>query len=188
MAKSRIVAEKIFEHAESFYQAAAALRSHLPVRLRSDHFENIHAALTLTEPLVVLDALTCELYLKCLICIETGDAPRGHDLRKLYDQVSGATRTRIESSWDSEVATRRRKKWDDLERFGLKVYRELPLALANGTNSFERYRYSYEGNTQGVHFYLDDLPSLLQRFILEMKPEFEAYRRAPLPIQQMPYH
>jgi hypothetical protein len=76
MPKPLIAAEKIFEHAECFYRASAVLRSHLPVRLRPDHFENIHAAVTLTEPLIVLDALTSELFLKCLICIETGRTVR----------------------------------------------------------------------------------------------------------------
>jgi hypothetical protein len=185
MVKPLIAAEKVFEHAECFYQASVALRNQLPVRLRPDHSENIHAAITLTEPLIVLDALTSELFLKCLICIETGDTPRGHNLERLFNQLSKATRTRIQSYWDSEISTRRREKWDNFERVGLKVSRDLPTALANGNNAFERYRYSYEGNTQDLHYYLEDLPPLLERLILEMKPEFEAFRRGPLPSQQM---
>jgi hypothetical protein len=188
MAKQPIAAEKLFEHAECFYQASTALRSHLPVRLRPDHFENIHAAMTLNEPLIVLDALTSELFLKCLICIETGSTPRGHDLKKLFDQLSEATRTRIQSYWESEVATRRREEWDKFERFGLKIARDLPSALAKGTNAFERYRYSYEENTQDLHYYLEDLPALLERLILEMKPEFETFRRASLPSQRASHH
>jgi hypothetical protein len=167
---------------------AEGLRSHLPVRLRPDHFENIHAAVTLAEPLIVLDALTSELFLKCLICIETGSTPRGHDLKKLFYQLSEATRTRIQRSWDSEVATRRRKKWDDMERLGLKIARDLPSALAKGTNAFERYRYRYEGNTRDLHYYLEDLPAVLEMLILEMKPEFEAFRRAPLSLQGTSHH
>jgi hypothetical protein len=188
MAKPPIAAAQVFEHAECFYQASAVLRNQLPVRLRPDHFENIHAAVTLTEPLIVLDALTSELFLKCLICIETGGTPHGHDLKKLFDQLSEATRTSIQSFWDSEIATLRRKKWDDLERFGLRLPRDLPSALAKGTNAFERYRYSYEGNTEDLHYYLEDLPPLLERVILEMKPEFEAFRRAPLPLQRTSQH
>lgn len=188
MAKPPIAAEKIFEHAECFYRASEVLRSHLPVRLRPDHFENIHAAVTLAEPLIVLDALTCELFLKCLVCIETGNTPRGHDLEKLFSQLSEATRARLQSVWDNEIGTRRRERWDKLERLGLKMARDLPSALANGTNAFERYRYSYEGNTQDLHYYLEDLPALLEGLILEMKPEFEGYRRAPLPSQQTSYH
>jgi hypothetical protein len=188
MAKPSLTAEKIFEHAECFYRASAALRSRLPVRLRPDHFENIYAAVTLAEPLIVLDALTSELFLKCLICIETGSTQHGHDLKKLFYQLSEATRTRIQRSWDSEIATRRREKWDDFERLGLKIARDLPSALAKGTNGFERYRYSYEGNTQDLHYYLEDLPEVLEMLILEMKPEFEAFRQAPLPLLQTSYY
>jgi hypothetical protein len=188
MAKPSIAAEKVFEHAECFYQASLVLRTHLPVRLRPDHFDNIHAAVTLTEPLIVLDALTCELFLKCLICIETGSTPRGHDLKQLFDQISEATRTRIQNVWDDEIAVRKRQSWEKLERLGLKIARDLPSALAKGTKSFELYRYSYEGNTQDLHYYLEDLPALLEQLILEIKPEFEAFRRARLPSQKTPYH
>lgn len=183
-----IAAEKVFEHAECFYRASAALRSHLPVHLRPDHFENIHAAVTLTEPLIVLDALASELFLKCLICIETGSTPPKHDLKQLFDKLSDTARTRIQGFWDSEIAVSRREKWDSLEKLGLKIARDLPSALAKGAKAFERYRYSYEGNTEDLHYYLEDLPPLLERLILEIKPEFEAFRRAPLPLQQASYH
>lgn len=138
--------------------------------------------MTLIEPLIVLGALTTELFLKCLICIETGDKPRGHNLRELFDQLNAATRARIQNMWDSGIALRRRKEWDEIERFGLKMPRDLPSALAKGSNAFERIRYSYEENTEGLHYYLEDLPPLLEGLILEMKPEFEAFRRMPLPL------
>jgi hypothetical protein len=182
MAKPPIAASKIFEHAECFYRASAALHGHYPLGL------HVHAALTLIEPLIVLSAFTTELFLKCLICIETGSAPREHDLKELFELLSEATRARIQSCWDNEVAPRRREEWDNLERDGLKIARDLPAALAKGTNAFKRYRYSYEGDTDGLHYYLEDLPALLERLILEMKPEFETFRRAPLPLQHMSYH
>lgn len=109
---------------------------------------NMHTAVTLAEPIIVLGALTTELFLKCLICIETGNTPHGHDLRKLFDKLSAATRTHIENLWDNGIAMSRSEEWDDLERIGLKMPRDLPSALANGSDTFERIRYSYEGNTQ----------------------------------------
>ena len=180
MVKPSIAAEQIFQHAEGFYQTSLALRRHfLPMNLPADDHQFIRARGTLDEPLIVIDALTSELFLKCLICIETGSTPHGHNLRSLFDQLSDETRTRLQSWWDSEIATHRREDWDKLERF-LKIDRDLPGALDKGTNAFERYRYSYEGNTQGLHYYLEDLPALLERLILEKKPEFETFRRAPL--------
>jgi len=71
---------------------------------------------------------------------------------------------------------------------GLKVGRDLATALAEGATAFERYRYSYEDNTEVVHFYLEDLSAILERVILEMRPEFDAWRRAPLVLQMASHH
>ena len=174
MLKPQIAPEKIFEQADGFYRALAVLRA-VPL-------ETLHTAATLVEPVIVLGALTTELFLKCLICIETGDTAHGHKLKGLFDQLSEATRARIQDLWDSRVAMRKSKEWDKLEEFGLKMPRDLASALAKGSTAFERIRYSYEGNTEGLHYYLEDLPGLLEQLILEMKPEFEAYRRLPLPL------
>jgi hypothetical protein len=54
----------VFEHAEDFYQAFTTFR-----RLSPDPRENLHAAITLAEPLIVLGAFATELFLKCLIPI-----------------------------------------------------------------------------------------------------------------------
>jgi hypothetical protein len=173
MSKPQIDPAKIFEQAGCFYQAWNVLRA-IPR-------ENDHAFVTLIEPLVVLGAFTTELFLKCLVCIETGNAPRDHNLRRLFDHLSMEARTRIQNLWNS-ATIRRSKKWDELEKFGLSMPRDLPSALDKGSSAFERIRYSYEGKTEGVHFYLEDLPAILERLILEIKPELEAYRRRrPLP-------
>jgi hypothetical protein len=176
---------QVFEQAECFYQASvvlSAMHSENIQHLRNlDNPNNRHAAVTLAEPVIVLGAFTTELFLKCLICIETGLTTRGHDLKDLFNQLSAPTRTRIQHFWDSNIATRTNKGWDERERHGLKMPRDLQLALAKGSNAFDRVRYSYEGNTEGVHYYLDDLSAMLERLILEMKPEFEAWRRMPLP-------
>jgi hypothetical protein len=175
MAKQPINPAKIFEQADCFYQAFAILCN--------VHPENIQLAVTLGEPVMVLGALTIELFLKCLICIETGGAPRTHDLRELFDLLSDSTRTRIQHSWDNGIAAHRAAEWDDIEnRTGVKIARDLPTALSVGGDSFRRIRYSYEGNNQDLQYYLQDLPTLLGRVILEIRPEFETARRKPTPL------
>jgi hypothetical protein len=112
-----------------------------------------------------------------------------HNLKVLFAQLSVQTRTRIENLWDSGIAKRSKKKWDDLEAFfHIKIPRELSSALAKGGDAFERLRYSYEENTQDLHYYLEDLPALLEGIILEMKPEFELSRRMPLSLPEAPRH
>lgn len=182
-AEPPVSAGAVFEHAECFYRTFAALS-----QLNPDPRVDLHTVVTLAEPLIVLAAFTNELFLKCLICIETGGTPRSHDLRALFGKLSEGTRTKIQDMWDHEVAVRRRKDWDDWERFGLQIPRDLPSALLKGSDAFERYRYSYEGNTQGLHHYLEDLPALLEKIILEMRPEFEGYRRAAVPLPGQSFH
>ena len=130
----------------------------------------------------MLGALTIELFLKCLICMESCKASHGQDLKELFDELSAEVRARIEHAWDNDIVPLRRKEWDGIETFGLTMPRDLPSALVKGSEAFKRIRYSYEGNTEGLHFYLGDLPALLEKLILEIKPEFESYRRRTLPL------
>jgi hypothetical protein len=83
MAKSSNSAQSVFEHAECFYQTFMAL-----CRLRPDPREDMHATITLAEPVIVLAAFANELFLKCIICIETGDTMKGHNLKKLFARIS----------------------------------------------------------------------------------------------------
>jgi hypothetical protein len=176
--KQQIDPQKIFEQAECFYRAWVVLHT---MFLESVSNKDIHAGVTLADPVIVLGALTTELFLKCLICIETGNIPRDHDLKKLFDKLSTGTCTRIQNLWES-VVMRRTEEWDRYEEFGLKMPRDLPSALAKGSEAFKRTRYSYEENTEGLHWYLEDLPTLLEELILEMKPDYEASRKRPLPL------
>lgn len=167
----------IFEQGDCFYQALAILCN--------VHPDNIEIGVILGEPVMVLGALTIELFLKCLVCIETGVAPRGHNLKELFDGLSEATKKRIQHSWDTGIAVRRSAEWDQMERaVGVKIARDLPTALAVGSKSFELIRYSYEGNTKNLQYYLQDLPALLGRVILEMKPEFKDVRRKGQPLDR----
>ena len=65
---------------------------------------------------------------------------------------------------------------------GRKIARDLPSALAAASKAFERIRYSYEGNTTDLQYFLQDLPQLLGRVILELKLEWTGLQRAYRPI------
>ena len=156
---------KIFVQGHSFYQTLAVLCNVAP--------NNEQLAAALTEPSIVVGALTIELFFKCMISIESGKASKIHDLRKLYDKLSQPTRDRIEQGW-SKIAAHRGPEWDHYEQFtGQKMARDLPTALAVGAESFERIRYSYEGGNENLQYYLQDLPRLLGRIILAMKPDWK---------------
>lgn len=169
----------IFEQADCFYQTLAVLCNVRP--------DDEQLGVILGEPAMVIGALTIELFFKCMACIETGQVPRGHHLRELYDALSDQTRARIQRTWDNDICVYRKAEWDANEAaIGEKVIRDLPGALTAASKSFEKIRYSYEGDTEGLQYFLQDLPQLLGRVILEMRPEFQSVRRKPLPLPPAP--
>lgn len=128
---------------------------------------------------VVLSALASELFLKCLISIQTGTTPRGHYLKELFDRLEQPTRKRICAIWDAEVVPRHSATWDTMEKaIGIPVPRDLPTALKLANKAFEKLRYSYEGDIHGVAYLLGDLPTILRRIVLEIHPEWA--RRRPV--------
>lgn len=164
----------IFVQADCFYTTLAVLCNVNP--------EAVQLAVIMGEPVMVLGALTIELFLKCLICIESGDVPRSHNLKELYEKISPVLRSRIERGWD-KIAAYRAGEWNSVEAsMGVTIARDLPTALAVGADTFQKLRYSYEGETQRVQYYLQDLPRLLGRIVLEIRPEWEQLRRTARPL------
>src|SRR5690349_16628975 len=95
-AKQKLDPFFIFLQAHAFFQANEALYETFKY-----HPEKLYQV---SLPACTLSSFACELFLKCLLCIETGDAPNGHHLRKLFDMLSESTRHRLEKLWD-EYAT-----------------------------------------------------------------------------------
>jgi hypothetical protein len=161
---------KIFDEAHGFYQALAILCN--------VEAGNTQLAVTIGEPVMVIGAFTIELFLKCVICLETGSLPRReHNLRELFDQISPIIQTKIENEWE-KIAEHHTEVWDGFERrLGITMTRDLRSALAAGGDAFQRIRYSYEGGNERLQFYLQDLPRALGRIILEVKPEWVGHER-----------
>jgi hypothetical protein len=164
---------QIFIHADGFYKADHILSN---INFNTDP----QLATEIGQASMVLSALNSELFLKCLICIETGRVPRGHNLHSLFKQLKPQTRRRIEHIWDTELVPHRNSMWVKIENSfgdGRKIARDLTSALAGGSTAFEKIRYSYEDDNEEVQFYIGDLPQILGRVILEMKPEWRNRRR-----------
>jgi HEPN domain-containing protein len=171
---------KIFVQADCFCKALEILCEVNP---------NDTQAIVITgEPGMVLGALTVEMFLKCLVSIESGDVPRIHNLRELFGKLSLPTRSRIQQGWD-EIAAHRAEQWNQLEeRLGIAMARDLPSALAAGADPFRQIRYSYEGNTDRLQYYIHDLPQLLGKIVLEIKPEWQTLRRNYQPLLPSSIH
>lgn len=78
---------QIFMHALGFHVAENALGS---LTLAP----NTQLGAQVVQPTMVLSAFTTELFLKCLICLETNLTPQGHHLFELFEQLSPQRRTR----------------------------------------------------------------------------------------------
>ncbi|WP_028346070.1 hypothetical protein [Bradyrhizobium murdochi] len=167
--------KNIFMHARGFHLADAVIGN-----FNID--ENPEMGAELVQPAMVLSAFNSELFLKCIICIETGDVPTGHHLVYLFNLVSPKTRSRIEHIWNTEVVPLREPMWRTIETklpaIELPIKRDLPSALMAANKAFEEIRYSYESKNKKSRFYVSDLPRVLGRIILQLKPEWEHLRRS----------
>jgi hypothetical protein len=124
---------------------------------------------------MVLSALASELYLKCLICIETGRVPDAvHSLKKLFRQINRRHQARIEALWDLHVQLPDVVQSLSLieAKAGVQVPRDLAWALDVGSHGFIQLRYIYEPKGAETKFLLGDFPRLLRIVILEIKPEW----------------
>ena len=153
--------ESIFFQADAFNVAAQ--------RLTQTGVPNI----PLMVAQIVNSSFSSELYLKCLILLDTGDAPHGHDLAKLFDQLSDESKNAIETKWNAETA-KQTATLDEIDRrAGAPVTaRTLQDALTREGKAFENWRYAHEPGPL-CNFSLTNLPAILRSHILTIKPELQ---------------
>jgi hypothetical protein len=122
----------------------------------------------MASPSMVLSAFAIELFLKCLLLLEGKEIDKTHTLNVLFRRLNHNHKRRIEEVWEREA----RPKVDQLRRqHGVAHPSDLPNALVTCARAFEHMRYGYEDPERQV-FYLGDLPTILWRIILDMRPEW----------------
>lgn len=119
----------------------------------------------------VNSSFSSELYLKCLILIETNTTPRLHDLEKLFDQLKVGTKQIIENEWNTERA-KQSAVLDKIDRLAGEpvTFRNFKDTLASEGNVFEKWRYAHEPGKL-PNFSLGNLPEILRKHILAIRPE-----------------
>ena len=134
--------------------------------------------------LVANNAMAAELYLKCLIHIETGRLVKNqHNLQKLFGMLPRETQAEIQKRFDAAM---RPPNYDfssvpEAEREALrKVAERMPKnlveALRKGGDAFVEWRYLYENESDtGNPYSLFNLPAILRVVILEHKPEWARF-------------
>ena len=120
---------------------------------------------------VVNSSLSSELYLKCVILIETGKVPHEHDLELLFDELKNETKEIIEREWDAETAQRSAVLDEIDRRAGSPVTpRKLKDALNKEGKAFVNWRYAHEPG-ELCNFSLGNFPGIVRKHILVIRPE-----------------
>jgi HEPN domain-containing protein len=155
----------IYAHAHELLRASDALHK----------ISGENKKLDVLVPALTLDAFSVEIFLKCLIAIETGTAPpRYHNLHKLFMQLSKSTRVRITTFWDW-YAQGMEERWTARDIvIGRELPRDLESVLKRGAHAFERLRYHYD-KSESYDYYLGAFPYMLNLMALELRPEWGGY-------------
>jgi hypothetical protein len=157
---------KIYLHARAFHKSYELL-------CNSVSAEDARTVGVIAHPAMVLSAFASELYLKCLLCIETNEVPEGHNLKNLFLGLQVPTRRELDDLWDADI--RRPEKQQAIERLrerrdGKSLRLDLRYALDVGANSFAELRYFYE--KERSYNLLSDFPFLLRKVILSRCPSW----------------
>ena len=164
--------QSIFVHADGFQ--AAAIRLQNPGG--NPPLNPLHASAVVTNL-----AFSAELYLKCLIQIETGQMIKSdHDLHKLFLKLPETTRQEIEKPFNAIIS--KPPAYDvsslppDAQAAMLKQPKNLIEALKAGGNAFIEWRYLYEVDESNRNiFSLFPLPAILRDVIIKRKPEWARF-------------
>jgi HEPN domain-containing protein len=126
----------IFATAERFLDASNVL-------LEASHTKNLHQGLAV--PQTVCSAFCLELYLKCIITIETKSTPRGHDLVDLYSMLSNTSKQEIISYFDKNSAINKENYLAFCKHVGKEPENfDFNFALTLSKRAFEDIRYIHE--------------------------------------------
>ncbi|HEY8096675.1 MAG TPA: hypothetical protein VIE65_11380 [Methylobacter sp.] len=183
MMKSSIAAldpYEIYLHAFHFHESDHRLR-------KSVSADDPNQVMLIAHPSMMLSAFASELYLKCLLCIETGKVHKGHDLKSLFLRLDLSTRKHLENLWNEDITRPERQKELNYIRQlpeGERLQLDLRYALDIGANAFIELRYFYE--TKRSFFILQNFPNILQKVIMEKSPPEWRYAPATQPIIRVP--
>lgn len=159
-----------------------SLERSIYVQAKGFHKASELLATSLAEPFcmtatVTNSAFASELYLKCLIILETGQLMKDqHNLRKLFNKLHEDTKKTIENNFDKGMSEAPEISEEAKAQVGGRTPpRTLWEALEQGGDAFVRWRYIYEDDNLKF-FALFPLPKFLEDVILTRKPAWKDFK------------
>jgi hypothetical protein len=136
----------------------------------------------LHSPILINMSFAGEVYLKCLLFIQTGKyLKRGreaHHLKRLFDELSKMDQAAIEDAFKNNMEN------SPLLRLLMKpkLIPKLRTVLAGAGETFINVRYSFDPETEpaGPTVGLQEFVEAVQQRLLAIKPELEAALDVPL--------
>jgi hypothetical protein len=138
--------KQIFNLARNFEWAAEALEHDASVRIANEA-QKSHRGHWLQGlwPMCVNRAFCVELYLKCLLLLDSAIEVRKHDYRALFDQLSSKTRNRLSVLHRQAFKETYGCDADAISsKLGMEVLVDIPDVLEKSKDAFELFRYIYE--------------------------------------------
>jgi HEPN domain-containing protein len=178
LVKPQFEPSKIFEHASAFHKSYELLsNSVLPPNGDPPSEQDVGF---IAHPAMVLSAFASELYLKCLLCVETGSVPSGHNLHDLFMKLKDETKFSLDGLWDTDI--RHPDKRAVIEKMrvrynGEPVRTDLRYAIKLGARGFIELRYFYEHERS--NFLLSHFPYVLRRATLIRFPTWASLLPKP---------
>ncbi len=128
----------------------------------------------LTVPTIVNESFAVELYFKCLHSIDdvSRNAPRGHDLHKLYTGLGTTRQSSVRSRFEKVRASNRvtAARASRMSRPALPTIEE---TLKESSRAFEQFRYVWEGENRIRGFDLMNVRAALRSEIIAARPDFK---------------
>ncbi|WP_370814283.1 hypothetical protein [Butyricicoccus pullicaecorum] len=115
--------------------------------------QNQNSSCALIFPLFVNASLSCELFLKAIMILESTDSSfwRGHDLNELFKKISVDAQNKINSNYENK-----------------KLHISLQDLLDRYGNNFIKWRYCFENGSEGNSFGIIGFSESLEEYIEEI--------------------
>ncbi|PAW94147.1 hypothetical protein CKK33_11850 [Mucilaginibacter sp. MD40] len=155
-----------FREAECFLNVAKMIKE--KTFLKSFTQKEIAQSINFAYATHVNHAYAFELYLKCLMIIESGEYEQGHKLHDLFKLLSSTTRTNIENYFTSNFIYKRRHRLYG----GIFEKPSIYKLLEEANTAFIDFRYLFSRKNLPT-YELDNVIECVRHEIYRLKPELK---------------